>query len=156
MAAIPVVLNGTFTTDSGSVNGVFQGTIAYSDRAPGGGPVVPPGIWGGSNEGFPTHPIAPGGPPPGIWPGPGPLPHPEHPIAPGGPPPKPAHPIELPPPSIWPPGPGVDFPAHPIVIPDPGNPVIPPGTLINWKTYWSEETGWVVVGVPNVPHPAPA
>lgn len=57
--------------------------------APGG---RPPGIWGGGNEGFPTPPIYhPGHPdhglpsqPPGIWPSPG---HPAHPIAPGGRPP---------------------------------------------------------------------
>jgi hypothetical protein len=64
---------------------------------------------------YPTHPIAPGGPPPGIWPSPG---HPAHPIAPGGPPvgiwPSPGvptHPIAGPPPGIWP-SPG--HPAHPI------------------------------------------
>jgi hypothetical protein len=67
--------------------------------------------------GTPTHPIAPGGPPPGIWPSPG---YPAHPIAPGGPPPGiwpspgyPAHPI------VIPPAPGGGFPSHPIVIPPP-------------------------------------
>jgi hypothetical protein len=44
-------------------------------------PTAPPGIW--PSPGYPTHPIAPGGPPPGIWPSPG---VPTHPIAPGGPP----------------------------------------------------------------------
>jgi len=67
--------------------------------------------------GAPTHPIAPGGPPPGIWPSPG---YPAHPIAPGGPPPEvwpgpgaPTHPIAPggPPPGIWP-SPGL--PTHPI------------------------------------------
>jgi hypothetical protein len=91
--------------------------------APGG---PPPGIW--PDPGYPAHPIAPGGPPPGIWPGPG---YPAHPIAPGGPPPSiwpgpgyPAHPIAPggPPPGIWP-GPG--YPAHPIVIP-PSPPVYQP------------------------------
>jgi hypothetical protein len=88
-----------------------------------GGPYFPPGaigIW--PSPGVPTHPIAPGGPPPGIWPSPG---YPAHPIAPGGPPPSiwpspgvPTHPIYWPP-SIWP-DPG--YPAHPIA---PGGP--PPG-----------------------------
>jgi hypothetical protein len=64
---------------------------------------------GGGGE--PTHPIAPGGPPPGIWPDPG---KPTHPIAPGGPPPQPGHPIVIPPDSI---APGV--PSHPIYIPSP-------------------------------------
>lgn len=71
----------------------------------------------------PEHPIAPGGPPPTIWPSPG---HPEHPIV-------------LPPlPGIWP-SPGTPthpifyppYPAHPIVIPDnPEKPIQqPPGTI---------------------------
>src|SRR4029453_237287 len=80
--------------------------------APGG---PPPQIW--PSPGYPAHPIAPGGPPPGIWPSPG---HPAHPIAPGGAPPGiwpspgiPTHPIYIPPipPEIWP-SPGV--PTHPI------------------------------------------
>jgi hypothetical protein len=91
----------------------FKAIIIIDEQQGGGG--SPPGIWGGGNEGFPTHPIAPGGPPPGIWPGPG---YPSHPIAPGG---GPSHPIVIPPPTqpgqppeIWP-KPG--HPAHPIVIP---------------------------------------
>lgn len=27
---------------------------------------------------------------------------------------------------------------------------------ITWHVVWSEETGWAVVGTPNVPHPAPS
>lgn len=134
MAAIPVVLNGTFTSDSGTTTGVFIGQLAYSDRGIGGGPIVPP-------EG------------PGTWPPQRP-PHPSHPIV--TPPPNGGEqPPEAPPPSIWPPGPGIDFPSHPIVLPDPGTP-IPPGTLITWKAVWSEDQGWFIVGVPNVPHPAPS
>jgi hypothetical protein len=38
-------------------------------------PGQPPGIW--PSPGYPSHPIAPGGPPPGIWPSPG---VPTHPI----------------------------------------------------------------------------
>jgi hypothetical protein len=52
-----------------------------------------------TGPGFPTHPIAPGGPPPGIWGG-APIPgYPAHPIAPGGPPSfgHPEHPINEPP-----------------------------------------------------------
>jgi hypothetical protein len=60
----------------------------------------------GSGGGEPSHPIAPGGPPPGIWPDPG---RPTHPIAPGGRPPgiwggaPPYVDIGLPgqPPGIW-------------------------------------------------------
>ena len=96
----------------------------------------PPGIWGGSNEPFPTPPIAnvpgvPGYRPPGV---------PTHPIvippdaiAPGVPthpiyiPVYPAHPIVIPPSAI---APGV--PTHPIVLPPPhpAHPiVIPPDAL---------------------------
>jgi hypothetical protein len=71
----------------------------------------------GGGGGEPSHPIAPGGSPPGIWGGappyvdigfPGQQPHPSHPIVlppvqPGGPPVQ-----------IWP-SPG--HPSHPIVIP---------------------------------------
>jgi hypothetical protein len=100
--------------------------------APGG---KPPGIWGGGNEGFPTHPIVippgfidgvhpehpivipPPQQPPGIWGGrppeyidiglPGPQPGPGH----------PAHPIVIPPDlGIWP---DDEKPTHPIVIPPP-------------------------------------
>jgi hypothetical protein len=72
--------------------------------------------------GFPTNPIAPGGPPLGFWGGTAP-PWVSHPIAPGGPPPQiwpspgvPTHPIYNPPyPSQ---GPG--FPTHPIAPGGPG------------------------------------
>lgn len=83
-----------------------------------------------SSGGEPSHPIAPGGPPPEVWPGPG---YPAHPIAPGGPPPWVSHPI---PPTVWPNPPGAGpgnppgfwggtpppWPTHPIA---PGGP--PPG-----------------------------
>lgn len=129
--------------------------------APGG---PPPGIW--PSPGYPAHPIAPGGPPPGLWPGG----HPEHPIVlpplvPGGPPidvgAHPEHPIVLPPdnpntppPTVWPnPPEGIaPTPEHPIYMPQPPPPA---GTLITWKVVWTPSTGWVVVGVPNIPHPVP-
>lgn len=67
MAAIPVIVNGTWTSTDGSTQvGVLQGTMAYSDRAPGGGPITPP-----DSGAHPEHPI--------YYP-PGSLPHPEHPI----------------------------------------------------------------------------
>ena len=92
------------------------------------------------SPGVPTFPIAPGGPPPVIWPGPG---FPAHPIAPPppgiwggrppyvdiggpGPQPGPSHPIVIPPDLI---APGV--PSHPVYIPVyPAHPItIPPGAL---------------------------
>src|SRR5580765_5122931 len=101
MAAVPVTLIGIFTfADGHSVNGTFNGVASLSGLSVGGGPAEPP-------PGYPAHPIAPGGPPPGIWPSPG---HPAHPIAPGGPPPEasqgpglPTHPIAPggQPPGIW-------------------------------------------------------
>jgi hypothetical protein len=164
MAAIPVT---------------FQGVLFFSDLGIGGGPMP-----GGP---YPSHPIAPGGPPPQIWPSPG---VPTHPIAPGGPPPTiwpspgvPTHPIYFPPPGsppplgIWGPpdmppgfwggslGPGVKpqpHPEHPIVLPPNLPPEIPPpegggpAIPIEWKTGWTPTTGWVVVGVPTVPHPTPS
>jgi hypothetical protein len=100
----------------------WEDTPTYPSQGPGfptnpiapGGP--PPGVW---NPVFPTNPIAPGGPPPGIWPSPG---HPAHPIylPPGvNVPGFPTHPIAPggPPPGIWP-GPG---------RPDQGLPGQPPG-----------------------------
>jgi len=114
-----------------------------------GGPFDPPRVWGGAppyvDIGFP-------GQQPGIWPSPGPLPHPSHPIAPGGPPPGiwggPWYP-----PVIWPgpgPLPGVE---HPIA---PGGPEGDRTPVVEWKTAWSPSTGWIVVGVPTVPVPTPS
>jgi hypothetical protein len=127
----------------------------YPDQ---GLPGQPPGIWPSPGQpthpiynppypsqgpGFPTHPIAPGGPPPQIWPSPGVPTHPiyyppypsqgpgfpTHPIAPGGPPPgiwpSPGHPSH---PIYWPPFPsqGPGFPTHPIA-PGGGAPPSQPG-----------------------------
>jgi hypothetical protein len=130
----------------------IQGIMTWDESA------EPP--YPSQGPGFPTHPIAPGGPPPGIWPSPG---HPSHPIynppypsqgpgfptnpiAPGGPPPgiwpspgRPSHPIVLPPPplEIWP-GPG--RPSHPIVLPPPES---TPDE--SWSWGYSPVYGWVVV-----------
>jgi hypothetical protein len=113
-------------------------------------------------------PDGPTNPPPGFEP------HPEHPIVlpPGGgptPPPDahPEHPIVLPPQGppplvIW--GPGDPRPTLPIAgfLPDgtfpgdkPDNPA-PGAPKFEWRTGWTEEHGWVVVGVPNFPHPTPS
>jgi hypothetical protein len=112
---------------------------------------------------YPAHPIVI--PPEAIAPG-----VPTHPIV--LPPPQPEHPIVIPPDAIEP---GV--PAHPIVLPPvpplgiwgggnvpmPTPPIYyPPGgegereKLIEWKVGWSLRTGWVVVGVPNVPVATPS
>jgi hypothetical protein len=107
--------------------------------------VIPPGSLGG---GKPEHPIYLPPPVTGL----------------------PEHPIVIPPDAVEP---GV--PSHPIVIPPPplgiwgGSPVpvptppifLPPDSperdkLIEWHIGWSENTGWVVVGVPNPPHPVPS
>jgi hypothetical protein len=90
-------------------NTMGQPFLAYVIPVSGGQPDQglpgqPPGIWPG--PGFPTHPIAPGGPPPGIWPG------------------QPGHRPDqgLPqPPGIWPNPPGGGN------RPDQG---LPPGTVI--------------------------
>jgi hypothetical protein len=136
---------------------------------PGQGPGNPPGFWGGSAPwpGYPMPPMAPGGPPPypshpippTVWPNPpgggappsagGPPPHVEHPIPPTV---WPNPPQPLPPNPPWWPG-HPEHPIPPVVWPDPPAPA---GTLIEWKSAWSPTTGWIVVGVPNVPHPAPA
>lgn len=136
MAAVNVTLVGLGNGEPFT----FVGMASLTGLGVGGGPILPP-----SSPGHPSHPIYPGE-------------HPEHPIV--LPPDKP----DVPPPGIWP-GPGdPDYPAgphpeHPIVIPppqNPGEPPIPPGTLIEWKAYWSPETGWIVLGHPNVPHPSPS
>ena len=136
MAAINVVLNGVFTTDAGAATGSFVGQMAYSDRAPGGGPILPPEGGGGS--------------PPGIWPNPpeGIAPHPEHPIA--G---IPGYPGYRPPGSIWP---GV--PTHPIVLPPEQVPpeqrppeVPPPGTVTPVPPP-AGSGGWPVSGMVAPPY----
>jgi hypothetical protein len=94
----------------------------------------------GSGIDMPSHPIVlpPGTekPPPGVW---GDIILPTHPMAPGG---RPAHPIELPPLQIW------------------GDPILPPDPerqkIIEWYAGWTLRTGWVVVGIPNVPAPTPS
>lgn len=146
MAAVGVTLSGLLYD---LLNRTTQRVVIIADASLtgvgiGGGPVIPPdqppsqppGIWGPPGP-WPTPPIAfppgwvggvpPGGGPPGIWGPPGPWPSP---------------PISFPP--GWVGG----------VPPDkPPEPVSPP---IDWKVVWTPSDGWVVVGIPNVPHPVPS
>jgi hypothetical protein len=95
----------------------IQGVMTWED----------PGV---NVPGFPTHPIAPGGPPPGIWPGPG----------------VPTPPIYYPP-TVWPPptGGGPGLPEGP-----PGGKPHPPSGGGDWV--WSPIYGWVVLpGTPEAP-----
>lgn len=91
-------------------------------------PGNPPGTWGGANEPFPTPPIV-------------------------IPPDKP----NVPPLLIWGGG-NQPFPTPPIQLP--GQPPPPEGgqpvKLVEWRTAWTQNTGWIVVGIPQVPHPAPS
>lgn len=161
MAAVEITISGVLydKVNRTSQNVVLIGEATLTGLGVGGGPMPPgggTGIWGPTDP-RPTPPIYlppgyPGSPPSGA--------HPEHPIYwPPGTQPHPEHPIALPPPTVWPPGPGIDVPSHPIVIPPPVDPdkppEIPPG-LITWKPVWTPDTGWVVIGFPNVPHPSPA
>jgi hypothetical protein len=44
----------------------------------------------------------------------------------------------------------------PIYIPPGMPPVEQPEGPIDWKTAWTPQTGWIVVGVPQVPVPTPS
>jgi hypothetical protein len=134
MAAVPITLQGViYFSDMGVGGGPMPGGPGTSHPiAPGG---QPPGIWPGvPGQGLP-------GQPPGVWPSPG---HPSHPIAPGGPPPgvwpgQPGHRPDqgLPqPPGMWPgqpPQPGQGLPGQP-PQPDQGLPGggAPPGYILVW------------------------
>ena len=128
----------------------------YPDQGlPGGQPYPDQGLPPGQG-GYPSHPIYL---PP--YPSQGLPPFPSHPIAPGGPPlgvwgpndPRPTQPIYLP----SPPGSGAPpiaaqlpvFPpeaTHPIVLPpEVAPPTTPDGSPIDWKVVWAPSTGWVVV-----------
>ena len=138
MAGQSVVIVGTMTDSEGATKQVtIQGVGAIAPVDPGYGVPAPPlGIWGGPPL-HPTHPIAPGGPPPGIWP-------------PGG---VVAPPIYYPP-GIW--GPTDPRPSHPIVLPEPPEvptepPIAPPGGGLSdgWQWYYTDRFGWVLVWVPE-------
>jgi hypothetical protein len=136
----------------GSKYVTIQGVMTYEDEQP---------PYPSQGPGFPTHPIAPGGPPPVVWPGPGVPTHPIY-LPPGvNVPVFPTHPIALPPtwggqpPSIWP-SPGV--PTHPIYLPPgiwpspgvPTHPIAPGGPP---PGYW----GGAPLPVPTPPiyYPTP-
>ena len=155
-------------------------------QVPGGGGGQPPGIWGptdprptnpiagwdpgsgtfppGRPPGVPTHPVY--NPPypdnslpgqqPGIWGPTDPRPTPPIYIPPAG---------AEPPLGIWgptDPRPGLGpvapqpHPEHPIVLPPDLPPTTPEGGRIEWKTAWTPVTGWIVVGIPQEPHPVPS
>ena len=108
-------------------------SAALPERARSARPVIPP---------FPSHPIyfpPEGGQPPlGIW-GP-PDPRPSNPIS--GIPGLPGSPGQQP------------HPEHPIVLPPELPPTIPPEggegpeRKVEWKTAWTPQTGWIIVGIP--------
>ena len=116
----------------------------------------PPGIWGPTDPrpgyGLPGSQPRPDntlpGQQPGIW---------------GPNDPRPTPPIYIPPEGGQPPlgiwGPtdprhGTGLPAeqpkptHPIVLPPNLPPTTPEGGKIDWKTGWTQATGWVVIGIP--------
>jgi hypothetical protein len=141
MGSIPVTIIGVMTYSDLSVGGgpMPGGPYPSHPIAPGGSP---PGIWGGPplypDQGLPG-PQPPG--PPGIWPSPG---HPAHPIAPGGRPP-----------GIW---------GGPPLYPDQGLPgpqpiptppiYLPPGTIPGTKPehpIYIPPSIWPSPGVPSHP-----
>ena len=156
MAGSPVIIVGTMTDAEGKTMQVtITGVAASGDL----------GIWGGPPL-HPTHPIAPGGPPPVAMP---PIYYP----------PTPTHPIVLPPPTVSPPiyyppvypvqplppvppggvvAPPIYYPptpTHPIVLPEPPEvptepPIAPPGGGISdgWQWYYAPGTGWILVWKP--------
>src|SRR6516165_10487074 len=124
MAGAPIIIVGTMTDTEGKTMQVTITGVAAS------GDLVP------------SHPIAPGGPPPTVMP---PIYYP----------PTPAHPIVLPPPTVSPPIYYPPTPEHPIVLPEPPEvptepPIAPPGGGISdgWQWYYAPGTGWILVWKP--------
>lgn len=150
MAAVEVTISGVLYDKLNRTQQqvVLVGEGSLTGLGIGGGPMPP----GGGSPGVPTHPIYLPQPPvdPGYgYPIGGP-PRPTHPIA-GVPPGVPTHPI------YYPPG-SQPHPEHPIALPPdegtkPPEPVAPP---IDWKAVWHPTEGWIVVGVPQFPHPSPS
>jgi len=159
MASIPITITGVmFYTDVGVGGGPMPG---------GPGPGSGPPNWSPIH---PSHPIANPWPPyvDAGPPGPQPRPpswspvHPSHPIANPWPPYVDAGPPGPQPPpglGIWPnPPEGSVLPEHPIVLPPDLPPTMPPPDErpIDWKTAWTPQTGWIVIGVPSGAHPTPS
>ena len=146
-------------------------------------PPRPPGIWGPTDP-RPGYGL-PGGQPypdqglPGSQPRPdqglpGSQPRPDQGL-PGGQGGQPTHPIYIPPEGgqpplgIWgptDPRPGTGLPGpqphpeHPIVLPPGLPPTIPgegggPERKVEWKTAWTQQTGWIVIGIPAEGTPVP-
>lgn len=131
MAAVEVTISGMLYDKLARTtqNVVLVGEASLTGLGVGGGPIIPPSGGGGGGGGGGT----------GIW---GPTdPRPTPPIA--GIPGLPGGPGQQP------------HPEHPWVppTPKPPEPVQPP---IEWKAVWHPQEGWVVVGIPNFPHPAPS
>lgn len=128
MASIDVTISGMLydKTQRTSQPVVLIGEASLTGLGVGGGPIMPPGGGQQPPGGSGNHPAFP------IWGGPG-----------AGFPDKPGYPPTA---------------EHPIVKPPdestkPPEPVQPP---IEWKAVWHPEQGWIVVGIPNMPHPAPS
>lgn len=133
MAEVPIQISGVLydKTARTEQSVVLMGKASIIGLSVGGGPIIPPDT-------------GDGGKPPGTWGGAGE--------------PMPTPPIHIPPTTlpdlptgIW--GPNDPRPTPPIYLPEPKP---PSGSLIDWKAVWSPDTGWIVVGTPNVPHPAPS
>ena len=138
MAAVEVTISGVLfdKVNRTTQNVVLVGEASLTGLGVGGGPVIPPSGGGGS--------------PPGIW---GPTdPRPGNPIS--GIPGLPGYEPPSRPPIIW--GPDDPRPQPPIELPPDLPPTLPDQRPIDWKAAWTPETGWIVVGIPNVPVPTPS
>ena len=135
MAEVPVTIVGVVAP-----MGKASGDQPYPAVITGKASITGLGIGGGPMPGGPSvgHPIAPGGPPPGIWPPPGVV----------------SPPIYYPP-GIWPPPGGPVYPAHPIVLPPVDIPPPEGEEEAKWQvqTYWTPQNGWAVAIVPAPGHP---
>lgn len=131
MAAVEITISGVLYDKYNRTqqNVVLIGEASITGLGVGGGPIIPPGQPpSGGQPGIPTFPIA-------GYPD---FPYPSQPIY------RPGYPGGAPPPNL-----GGGTP------PDkPPEPVEPP---IEWKPIWAgPENGWVVVGIPQGPHPTPS
>jgi hypothetical protein len=158
---------------AGTPPGTPPGIWGPTDPRPTHPIAQPPGGWGG---GPPRPPVYPDQGLPGSQPHPdqglpGNQPYPDQGLP--GSQPRPEHPIYYPPVGVEPPlgiwgptdpRPGTGLPGpqphpeHPIVLPPDLPPETPEGGPIDWKTAWTAETGWVIIGIPaegvNVPTPS--